>query len=823
MIKNWLLGCLLLLMTSGLSQAALLIKKGVPASFNAKAIQGATYQWTFPGGETRSGAAVRHTFKEGGEQQVKLTVTRGGSSNSTIKNVFVQHDEKPTAIPKVTAGGRTFEGGLIKIERGDSIQFDSASVDEEGKDENIITSWTLNGRTYSSSEMQYLFDEPGLYSIKMVAAKRGQPSLRDEKFFQIEVVNQKPVITAVNFSQDGKLGAQRVKVSATAEDPDGEIKQYRFEVLEYGQTRVAQVSDISQTTFNLAQFPGAHEYSFRVTVLDEHNAQTRSTTTETLQVNNIVENTSPTLSLIPTPGNLGKVGTVFLLTARASDPDGDFLRYEWSLPGGERRFTSSISYQFTQPGVHPITVKVTDGIVVVEETIEINVIGLPASQENRAPEVKIRGVLPSTAGDTSTIFSFYADVKDLDQDQVKTYWELGNGAKMTLENIAYQFREPGTYTVKVVASDGLLQAADSVDITVVEPGVVVPENEAENDVLALEESLEADLAEVAATATEEYNPLEVPEVQISSANLVVREYNPFSPTLRTILQQEYDDRKVKLTRASETEKADLAAEMQEIERKIEQLGVNAFFVRGEFTEGRVVELIDQRDIKISAFKKEYNPAKREAIQEEILQLSREIKNVQFGISDYWLIEDILKEAQSSREGVLSATEDTEERRILLEEIHIIKQELSKLRNNPFLARTPEVRALLVDLQSEKEGDLDAASSQRDQVELGGQIQQIKDQIALIDGDPDDEEALAAFQFANLVGTPNTRFFFYGKAPEQFKRALFFEWDLGNGIRRPGQNISIRYRTPGFYRVTLNVSDGLTTVTDSLTIKVVEDE
>ena len=388
------------------------------------------------------------------------------------------------------------------------------------------------------------------------------------------------------------------------------------------------------------------------------------------------------------------------------------MRYEWILPGGEKHSTSSISYQFKAPGPQPVTVRVTDGIVTVEETLEINITEGEGSVENRAPEVKIRGVLPSTAGDTDTIFSFYADIKDLDQDQVRTYWELGDGAKMTLENIAYQFQEPGSYTVKVMVSDGILQAEDTVTITVVEPGQLTPRNDDWNDTVALEEALEADLALVIQDTPEGTHSTTIPKIRISSANVVVRDYNLFDPTLRTILQKEYDDRKEKLDKVTDEERLELETEMLEIVKKIEQLESNAFFIRGEFKEGRVVELIGQRDIQVNAFKNERSSVKRKEIQATILEISREIKNLQLGVSDDWLIEDILKEAKSSREGMLPETQDTESRRILLEEIQIIEQALSQLRNNPFLARTPDVRALLVALQAEQETALEQSEDQQ---------------------------------------------------------------------------------------------------------------
>lgn len=62
-------------------------------------------------------------------------------------------------------------------------------------------------------------------------------------------------------------------------------------------------------------------------------------------------------------------------------------------------------------------------------------------------------------------------------------------------------------------------------------------------------------------------------------------------------------------------------------------------------------------------------------------------------------------------------------------------------------------------------------------------------------------------------------FLQAKAPENVLAPLSFEWDLGNGQKVWGQNIEIQYPSPGFYLLTLTISDGLTPVQDSIIIQV----
>jgi len=85
----------------------------------------------------------------------------------------------------------------------------------------------------------------------------------------------------------------------------------------------------------------------------------------------------------------------------------------------------------------------------------------------------------------------------------------------------------------------------------------------------------------------------------------------------------------------------------------------------------------------------------------------------------------------------------------------------------------------------------------------------------------ERETGEGFEFVTIKGTKDTTFFLYGRAPVETDRALFFEWELGDGRTIVGQNIAIKYADLGIYRVQMNVSDGLTTLSDSLTIKVEE--
>lgn len=62
-------------------------------------------------------------------------------------------------------------------------------------------------------------------------------------------------------------------------------------------------------------------------------------------------------------------------------------------------------------------------------------------------------------------------------------------------------------------------------------------------------------------------------------------------------------------------------------------------------------------------------------------------------------------------------------------------------------------------------------------------------------------------------------FLAAKSPEDILAPLSFSWDLGDGSVLSGKNPVLVYNDPGFYLVTLTISDGLTPVQDSIIIQV----
>ncbi len=765
--------------------ASQVVKVNIPTKFEAKSIEGASYEWEFPNGIKKSGKNIMFSFKKPGNVEVTLKVKKGGVVETITKKITVQNPEKPTAIVKITVDGKSYGGGTIPFHKNQSINFASESISADGTNMNLSETWWVDGKIEELATLPHLLKESRLYPMKLIVTEKGVQNVRDEVSFQVDVVNMSPEIKDISVNSDLNQRKQ-VSVQVEADDLDGRIEQYRFEVLEFNRVVLAQVTTKGTAVFNLNQFPGKHQYRLRVTVKDDGGSETSKDYPQSIDIDSTISNTPPDVKIKALPGNTGTTATEFVFTAEASDPDGDALRYLWTMPDGSKKTSKSFHYQFSKVGTKQITLSVTDGIDTTEKSLSVQVL---KEIKNHPPVVEIKGVSPAVAGDTETIFKFYANISDPDNDEVQHLWELEPGKKSNVLNVAHKFKKPGTYVVKLSGTDGKIKVSDEIVVQVVDVGKKIPEIKTDK---VISESPDSD--------NEEFS------VEIAS-NKDTNSCNPFSQNLLKILRAERDARKKILEsgKLSPKNRGKIKAAIALIDDKINLIKFDPFSLRTEFKKGKILELKKARSEKITAFKAFHrNKKEKSRIQDEILELSKAIRRQELGRSNEILVEDILIAAQKSREKKLETQPDKVNTTRLKAEIKAIKKELYTLNNSPFFSRTESAKICLLRLKEELKDPQ--------------KVQIVSAQIRTIEETPETEDSTLVF--ADIVANTHTKLFLYGRVPTDINRALYFEWELGKNLHIPGQNISLRYRKPGLYKVTLKIDDGRKVLTDTITIKIV---
>jgi len=97
--------------------------------------------------------------------------------------------------------------------------------------------------------------------------------------------------------------------------------------------------------------------------------------------------------------------------------------------------------------------------------------------------------------------------------------------------------------------------------------------------------------------------------------------------------------------------------------------------------------------------------------------------------------------------------------------------------------------------------------------------QLNDEITLLFAQVRELDPSIDLTFAIIQGSINTTFFLYGQINFETDRPISIDWETGDGRRFAGQDVSWKYPEAGLYEVTMLVSDGTASVSDTLTIKV----
>jgi TonB family protein len=198
----------------------------------------------------------------------------------------------------------------------------------------------------------------------------------------------------------------------------------------------------------------------------------------------IPPNRPPTLELKSDRPTV-KEGGAFALTAEASDPDGDQLKYTWTTSAGKLegdgasvRLATNGTSVTSDPVVARVSVLVEDG----KGGAETKSLDLSIEKANSAPTVSIRAEKNEIKLGEALLLS--ADGKDPDNDQLQYRWETstgaieGTGANVSLNSTNIQLTSnPLPVKITVTVSDGKgASATDSVNVSVLEPPPIIVEN-----------------------------------------------------------------------------------------------------------------------------------------------------------------------------------------------------------------------------------------------------------------------------------------------------------------------------------------------------------
>ncbi len=708
------LGFIILAIVGGTVEAASMIIKGRPATFRATSRAGETFEWVFPGNVKINGEIVQYTFREDGPQEVTLRViAASGETNELTKSVMVHNMDKPTASIEARVDGVTIPGGVIRAQLGQKIDLKSRPFGVAGGDSGaFVANWRVNGRDYAESQVPLVFNRVGTYQVSLTIQDSDRPHLRDQDNLKVVIENQPPTVKSLTFTSASKVPGQ-INVKADASDPDGSIISYKFEILEQGRLFLSQVVREPTAYFDLSRYPGSHIYSFRVTVTDDRYATYTFDSAESFPFEKESFNTSPEARISVVPGNQGDVDTMFTFFAEASDVDKDYLRYEWNLQDGRKFYAPQFQYRFTEPGTQTVSVRVSDGIATVEESIVVSVVAKEVVQkENLPPKVQLKGILPSQRGDVNTVFRFYLTAEDPEADRLEYNWDMGDGGKMFIQNPAYRYKKPGKYKIKVRVSDGINEITGIADVIVdridQEKPPSLEEEALQKEVELLKAKTEAlEKVKIAAPADTESieEKISALSAQAEKAKQVSLERQKASREIALKEQERVQKQREELLKqlqATQEEKARLALERQ-IDKAEQDLEMLAKASAEEDTSGEINEL--ERDL----LENELNMLRQKIIEEQKTYLNEKINSLK---------EDQAKETDREKKFAIGL------------DIQAMQRYLASTDLLGEFAK--EYKDGLLERKAELETRLSEAEDDQTKVLIQGQIQTIDDQLSNLD-------------------------------------------------------------------------------------------
>ena len=493
---------------------------GQTVNFRGLSESDANYIWKFPDGTTQTEQISEYTFRKSGIQKVTLTVTKDTRMNSITKQIRIIQNRAPVGqiSANKTAG--------IANETDKPFWFLADYSDPDGDDRELTYEWSIvdafslspvtidessKTSTASNQSISHTFSSPGRYRIKVIVSD-GFTSNND-----IIYVNIGAPRTSDSGTQTGSVPLPKVMISTMrtsaktgeimgflARYPNNATPEYLWSIKNAETDEMLSVTENENRDFS-------HTFSdpglFLITVVatdidtstedykyiyitpspssssDESNAKDQTDQEGTDQGETVASdlehsstNRAP-IGRISAEKTAGNTGEEFWFVAEYSDPEDTELRYEWNIEETysltpvnisdtsptQSASNRSMSHTFHTAGSYRVRVKVTDqeGLH-SESTLRIYVV---QPGNNLPPIASIYSVYPALQGTTDTIFRFYSQARDPNNDPLDYEWTIGNST-YNLQNIAYKFSTAGTYTVVLEVSDGTLSDEKSVNIEV---------------------------------------------------------------------------------------------------------------------------------------------------------------------------------------------------------------------------------------------------------------------------------------------------------------------------------------------------------------------
>lgn len=414
----------------------------------------------------------------GGSVDVSVVNTAAATTSNVLTGGFVYAANAQPALAAI--GGQSTTENVL-------LQFTVSATDVDG-DIPVLSTSTLPGTAQFIDNLDGTgqfswtpaFTDANTYSVTFYATDGAVPTSIDSEVVSIDVIdagNQTPVLAAVPDTNVDEGGTLALTISAT--DADGEIPSLSIDALPTNASFVDNTDGTGLFTFN----PDFTQAGVDTVVFKALDAA--------LAVDSIVvEITINDVNQLPVLAAIGaqsvNEGELLSFAINASDADGTVPILTTSALPGAATFVDSLNGvglfewtpSFAEAGSYPVTFYATDaafGTDVDSEVVTITVV----DGANQPPVLDSIGGKIVTEGDSLVFFVTATDADGT--TPTLTAENLPTGALFTdslngsgLFEFGPDFNQSGLYTVRFIASDGVVADTELVEIAVTEIGNLPP-------------------------------------------------------------------------------------------------------------------------------------------------------------------------------------------------------------------------------------------------------------------------------------------------------------------------------------------------------------
>lgn len=403
------------------------------------------YAWEFSDGRRAEGRRIVQQFPQAGTYTATLTVSdkSGFVANSSQLSQTIHINQPPVAVIQAPDKGVPLR----------NLTFDaSASRDADGTIRSYL--WNFgDGSKEQGVTVKHQYGRSGRYQVTLLVEDDSQSLCTQGRATQWIWINTPPV-PQLNARAIGAVGETLEFTAEGSVDSDGEIVAYQWD---FGD----QTTGEGETVSHQWTQPGTYTVHLRVT--DDAGLSNSS----------VEERTQLIINAPPIPQaayeKIIAAQTETLFDASASiDPDGTIRNYIWDMGDGAVLNGVQVRHSYVEPGVKTIKLTVTDNTdtlnntVAATFTVRVNYPPVPMAGEDQL------------VNDSLVFFDAGAS-SDADDPIIAYHWDFGDGQQAQGASVSHVYALPGTYTATLTVTDasGTPSAiqTDTVDITINDPPI----------------------------------------------------------------------------------------------------------------------------------------------------------------------------------------------------------------------------------------------------------------------------------------------------------------------------------------------------------------